>query len=303
MGDSDATADADDSASDSRAADAQSDGDAAVAMTGSIKVPASSLLAPGATDGRAAAFGKGSTYADLTGFKIAYAYAKIAAGSASAVGTETANAIGVDAAGALVDGQIDNLAAGTYSLDVTGYLRGLTADLAATPDTRIPFMRTTCSASVVAGTVATATCTPLSYKDASGTTYIKGIIFPSDFLGPSGGAVYASTTSGMDLDVWRARTPTSGTAAASVAESDPRGVIFIDEAKFASTEATARETSWSISVELKSASVPACTTAPGCKVVRKDASGSPLALVFVDPSTHAGCIANSTTTSTTACFQ
>lgn len=265
---------------------------------GSIRVKASSLVGTGGPE-IVTAFGGGSTYADLTASRIAYARATVTSTS-----TDFPAEIGKDAAGSNVDGVLTNVVPGTYSILVKGYLRGLVGDLANTPDTRIVIAQTTCSATVAADAEAIATCTPLSLTDASGNTYIKGIIFPSDFLGASGGKAYKATTSGADLDVWRARTPTSGTAAASVAESDPEGVIFIDEAKFKSTEAAARETAWSISVELNSVT-NACTTAPGCKVVRMDSSGSPLDLVFVNPATgdHAKCIANPTNTATTACFQ
>lgn len=265
---------------------------------GSIRVKATSLVGSGAAD--VTGFGGGSTYADLTAKKIAYAKAVV-----NETTTNFPANLGVDASGANVDGVLTNVVPGTYSILVKGYLRGVIGDLANTPDTAIIIAQTTCSATVAADTETIATCTPLSLTNAAGDTYIKGIIFPSDFLGASGGKAYKATTSGADLDVWRARTPTSGTAAASVAESDPEGVIFIDEAKFKSTESTsARETAWSISVELNSVS-NACTTAPGCKVTRLDSSGSPLDLVFVNPATgdHAKCIANPTTTATTACFQ
>jgi hypothetical protein len=281
--------------------------DAPAGTVGGIKVLASSLLGT-AANGEATAFGKGSTYAEISAYQIAYAYVKIGAGSASAVGTEFPSSsqtpIGVDASGTQIDGQILNLVPGSYNLDVTGYLRGVTGDLIETPATRVPFMKASCTVTVAVDTVTAATCTPLALTDSSNAFYFKGIIFPSDFLGASGGKAYKATTSGADLDVWRARTPTSGTAAASVAESDPEGVIFIDEAKFKSTEAAARETQWSISVELKTASISACTTAPGCKVVRLDGT-TPVDLVVVNPATgdHANCIANPTTTKTTACFQ
>jgi hypothetical protein len=269
---------------------------------GSIRVKASTLVGSAAAD--VTAFGGGSTYADLIASKIAYAKATVTSTS-----TPFPTEIGVDASGNAVDGVLTNVVPGTYSILVKGYLRGVIADLAATPDTAIIIAQTTCNATVAADTETIATCTPLSLTDASGNTYIKGIIFPSDFLGASGGAAYASTTSGATMDVWRARTPTSGSAAASVTESDPRGVIFIDEAKFASTESTsARETQWSLSVELKdppAGTGDACTTAPGCKVTRKDASGAALDLVFVNPASgdHANCIISTGTTGTNKCFQ
>lgn len=274
--------------------------------TGSIRVKAADLLTSSTTDDTLIKdFGGGSTYSEITGLKIAYAKAKITSGP-TGVGTEFpagTDVIGKSAAGGYVDGVVSNLAPGAYEITVNGYLRGVVGENDATPDTRVFFAQTTCSVTVAVDLENPATCTPLSITDASGDLLVKGIIFPSDFLGPSGGAAYALTTSGMDLDVWRARTPTSGTALASITQSDAQGVIFINEAKFISSEsASARETAWSISVEQKSASVPACTTAPGCKVTRGTAA-APLDLVVVNPATHAGCVATPTTTSSTACFQ
>ena len=180
---------------------------------GSIRIKSTSLVGTGTAE-IVTGFGGGSTYADLTASKIAYAKAVVNETSAAFPAI-----IGVDAAGAAVDGVLTNVVPGTYSMLVKGYLRGVVGDLDVTPDTAILIAQTTCSAVVAADTETIATCTPLSLTDAAGNTYIKGIIFPSDFVGPSGGAAYALTTSGKDMDVWRARTPTSGAAAASVTTS------------------------------------------------------------------------------------
>jgi hypothetical protein len=273
--------------------------------TGGIRVKASSLI--GTADSDVTGFGGGSTYAQIVAGKIAYAKAKITSGPGG-VGTEFPS--GMDATGhenviATADGAISGLPAGDYEIQVKGYLRGVIADADATPDTRIFIAQSTCTVTVAVDTTTDATCTPLQLSDSSGNHWIKGIIFPSDFVGPSGGAAYALTTSGKDMDVWRARTPTSGNATASVAESDAEGVVFIDEAKFKSIESTsARETKWSLWIEPKNTSVAVCTTAPGCTVTRIE-GGAAVDLVVVNPATgdHAKCIVNAANTGSTGCFQ
>ncbi len=270
---------------------------------GALRVRAPDLL--GTSDPAfVTAFGAGSTFDDLLHNRIAYATAVLTSGP-SRVGVEfpeSPAAIGVDAGGG-VDGVVTSLAPGAYTLETRGYLRGLVGPLGGPPATRIFLAKATCTAEVVAGAEAIARCTPLSFVDAAGAPWVRGLVFPSDFLGPAGGAAYATTQSGGELAAWGARTPASGTAAALLAERDPRGVLFVDEAALLASEAPTRETTWVLTIEPTTPGAPACTTTPGCTVRRATPSDEPLDLYFVNPATHAGCVLTRATTGSDACFR
>lgn len=288
--------------------------------TGGLSIKASDLLASQASDTDIKDFGGGSTYAEITGLKIAYAKAKIVSGPTIPADPEFPSGLSVIGKGAsgYLDGTIEGLLPGEYQILVTGYLRGVNGPGVEDGNTdvnlRVPFARAKCSATVTVGAVAPATCEILSIIDPDTSDLVsKGIIFPSDLL-PAG---YCAGAGATKFELLRARFPTIGSALVSTAGSDCQGVIFIPEAtSWTSMESgTTRETVWSLSLEPKFNTTPhcpdpagsdpnnctACTITTQCKVIRKDASGN-IDLFVVNPATNPGCVVSAANTGTTDCF-
>ena len=227
-----------------------------------VIIPAAALV--GGVDDDIRDYGGGSTRSDIVdGGRIWEAYATAPFGSTTLESTR----IGKDPSGpGRVDGRLTGLPAGTaVTITVTGYLRGLNGNNADVPNARVPWARTTCTATPSATADVTATCaTKLALIPD-----LKGIIFSSDVL-PDG---YCAGRGVAEFDILRARTPISGTATVSKTTNDCRGVIFIPLAEFASVE-TAGISEWSLSLEPKGTAA-ACTLTPAnkCVVNRNGTSG------------------------------
>ena len=229
-------------------------------------------------------FAGGSTKADLvTGGRIAYAVAS--------VGAVESAPIGKDAKDAFVDGRLTGLTAGTpVTIKVTGYLRGLTGKNADPANERIPWAVTTCTATPSATADVIATCD----KKLALIADLKGIVISSDVL-PPGYCTTKGPDGTKDFDAYRARTPYSGSAIASRYVTDCKGVIFIPEADFNSSE-VGGVSEWSISLESKS-STTACTATSPCRVDR-GTGGSKLDVYVVGNE----CAIGPTTAAPTTCF-
>lgn len=246
-----------------------------------VIIPAKQLVGGVADDIRD--FSGGSTKADLvTGGRIAYAVAS--------VGSNESAPIGKDATDAFVDGRLTGLPAGTaVTIKVTGYLRGLTGKNAEPATERIPWAVTTCTATPDATKDVTATCTKLAL-----IADLKGIVISSDVL-PPGYCGTKGPDGTKDFEAYRARTPYSGSAIASRYVNDCKGVIFIPEADFASSE-VGGVSEWSLSLEAKSSST-ACTATAPCRVDRKT-GGSKIDIYVVGNE----CALGPSTASPTSCF-
>ena len=139
------------------------------------------------------------------------------------------------------------------------------------PNVRVPWARTTCTATPSATADVTATCaTKLAIIPD-----LKGIIFSSDVL-PDG---YCTGKGATEFDILRARTPISGTATVSKTTNDCQGVIFVPESEFASAEVTG-VSEWSLSLEPKG-SAAACTLTPANKCVIDRKTGTEKIDIYV----------------------
>lgn len=215
-----------------------------------VIVPATALIGGSSDDVRD--YNGGSSYSDIvSGGRIAYAIASY--------GSAESNKIGENVGGKLADGRLVGLPTdkGELTITVTGYLRGLNGDGAATPNKRVPWATTTCKATPSATADVTATCTKLALIPD-----LKGILFSSDVLP----ADYCAGKGATDFEALRARLPYSGTATVSKTTDDCLGVIWIPESEFLAKEVSG-VTEWSLSAEVKS-STTACTIATPCKVDR-----------------------------------
>jgi hypothetical protein len=227
-----------------------------------VIIPANALV--GGVDDDVRDYGGGSTRSDIVdGGRIWEAYGAYTSGSTTIESTRIGNA---PSGGGRVDGRLTGLPTGSpVTITVTGYLRGLNGNNADAPNTRVPWARTTCTATPSATSDVTATCaTKLAIIPD-----LKGIFFSSDVL-PDG---YCAGKGVAEFDILRARTPISGTATVSKTTNDCQGVIFVPESEFASAE-VGGVSEWSLSLEPKG-TAPACTLTPAnkCVIDRKTGTG------------------------------